>query len=71
MNGWLRDYSQRIEKLNYMLEESIQRGPLDMSVDRAEILALMRGSVQEIKSLQSKVDVLQEQNKKLKESNAK
>jgi len=67
-NGWLKDYSQRIEKLNYTLEESIQRGSFDTTIDLSEILSILRGSVQEIKSLQSKVNVLQTQNKQLKES---
>lgn len=68
-NGWLKDYSQRIEKLNYTLEESIQRGSFDTTMNLTEILSVLRGSVQEIKSLQTQVDVLKDQNKKLKESN--
>lgn len=67
MNGWLKDYRDRIEKLNYTLEESIQKGSFDTELNLSEILSLLRGSVNEIKSLQLQVDVLKENLTKLKE----
>lgn len=60
MNLWLKDYTQRIEKMNYTLEESIARGSFDTQLDLKEILTLFRGGINEIKNLQNQVDVLKQ-----------
>ncbi len=67
-NNWLKDYGKRLEQLNYTLEQSIQRGSFDTELNLKEVMSLFRGSVNEIKSLQSQVDVLKEALKKAKEN---
>lgn len=71
MNGWIKDYRDRIETMNYKLEESIQKGSFDTDLDLGEILAILRGSINEINSLQSQVDVLKDHLKKLNTEKAK
>jgi hypothetical protein len=57
-NQFLHDYYDRIEKMNYTIQECVMAGSADGKLDLEEVMALFRGSVAEIKSLQQKVDSL-------------
>lgn len=58
MNGWISAYTERINKLNYVLEESLHRGSFDTQLDLNEIKSLFSGAIAEIRNLQNQVDVL-------------
>jgi len=59
-NQWLKDYGKRVEDLNYNITECVMAGSADGKLDLEEVMELFRGTVAEIKSLQSKVDALSE-----------
>ncbi len=59
-NKFLKDYYERIEKLNYRIEECIYVGAADGRLDLVEVETLFKGCINEIKGLQLKVDSLSE-----------
>ena len=59
-NQWLKDYGKRIEDLNYNITECVMAGSADGKLDLEEVMKLFRGTVVEIKNLQSQVDALKE-----------
>jgi len=59
-NQWLKDYGKRVEDLNYNIQECIMSGSADGKLDLEEVMELFRGTVAEIKNLQSQVDALKE-----------
>lgn len=59
-NQFLKDYGERIENLNYTIQECIMAGSADGKLNLEEVMELFRGNVAEIRSLQQKVDALSE-----------
>jgi hypothetical protein len=59
-NQWLKNYGERVEKINYTIQECIMSGSADGKLDLEEVMELFRGQVGEIKNLQSQVDSLKE-----------
>ena len=59
-NQWLKDYGKRVEDLNYNIQECIMSGSADGKLDLEEVMELFRGTVAEIRNLQSQVDALKE-----------
>lgn len=59
-NQWLKDYGERVEKLNYHIEECVAAGAADGRLDLNEVMTLFKGTVAEIKNLQNQVDALSE-----------
>jgi len=59
-NQWLKDYGKRVEDMNYTIQECIMSGFTDGKLDLEEVMELFRGTVAEIKNLQSQVNALKE-----------
>lgn len=60
VNQWLKVYGKRIEDLNYSLQECAMSGFSDGKLNLQEVANLFKGAIDEIKSLQGKVDSLSE-----------
>jgi Flp pilus assembly protein TadB len=59
-NQFLKDYGQRVEDMNYTLQECIMSGFTDGKLNLEEVMELFRGTIAEIKQLQEKVNALSE-----------
>ena len=57
-NQWLKDYGKRVEDLNYNIQECVMAGSADGKLNLEEVMELFRGTINEIKSLQEKVNAL-------------
>jgi hypothetical protein len=67
-NQWLKDYGKRVEDMNYTIQECIMSGSADGKLNLEEVMELFRGTVNEIRGLQEKVNALSQA---LRNSNAK
>ena len=59
-NQWLKDYGKRVEDMNYTIQECIMSGSADGKLNLEEVMELFRGTINEIRSLQVKVNALSE-----------